>query len=114
MILGSRKPKTTLAAAAETVRTEVDNVLGTLAGKVTEAREKVATLSDDGARAARKALDTAVKDTRKAAKALDKKWKAMDNRQKAVVVGGLLAAVAAAIAAPTIARKVRGTKKKRR
>ena len=123
-MLGSRKSTNKIAETVEGVRVaasergaalaaEVDNVLGALAGKVTEAREKVATMTGDGAKAARRALDGAVKETRKAAKQLDKKWQKMDTRQKALVVGGVLAAVAAAVAAPSIARKVRGTKKRR-
>jgi hypothetical protein len=55
-----------------------------------------------------------MKETRNAAKQLDKRWQKLDSRQKGLVVGGLLAAVAAALAAPSIMRKMKGTKKKRR
>jgi hypothetical protein len=124
MMLG-RKNETKIADSLEGVRlaaTEkgaavvagVDDVLGALAGKVSEAREKVATMTGDGAKAARKALDGAMKETRNAAKQLDKRWQKLDSRQKGLVVGGLLAAVAAALAAPSIMRKMKGTKKKRR
>lgn len=124
MILGSRKKKSVLAGVVDTTTTaardtgaavaaEVDNLLGALAGKVSEARERVSTLSDDGAKAARRTLDSAVKETRKAAKQLDKKWKKMDTRQKTLLVGGILAALAAAVAAPAVVRKVTGAKKKR-
>jgi hypothetical protein len=89
---------------------EVDNLLGTLADKVADARGAISTLSEDSAAAASQALDKVVKSTKKGVKQLDKKWQKMDTKQKVAVVGGLLAVLAAAAATPTIVKKVKARK----
>jgi hypothetical protein len=124
MALGlGRKKKTKLAAAVDTSRdlarqggaavsAEMDHLLGTLSEKVTDARAAISTLSEEGADAARRALDTVVKETRSGVKKLDKKWKKMTPKQKVAVVGGLLAVLAAAAGTAVAVKKSR--KKKRR
>ena len=89
---------------------EVDNLLGTLADKVADARGAISTLSEESAAAASQALDKVVKNTKKGVKQLDKKWQKMDTKQKVAVVGGLLAVLAAAAATPAIVKKVKARK----
>jgi hypothetical protein len=64
-------------------------------------------LAGDGAAAASESLDRVVKESKKGVKALDKKWRTMEPRHKVAVVGGLLAVLAAAAAAPAVAKRVR-------
>jgi ABC-type transporter MlaC component len=122
MVLGRRK-KSKLAAAVDSSREmarkggtavseEMDHLLGTLSEKVSDARSAISTLSEEGAVAAREALDTVVKETRAGVKKLDKKWKKMTPKQKVAVVGGLLAVLAAAAGTAAAVKKAR--KKRRR
>lgn len=87
---------------------ELDGLTATLVGKVTDVRQAMSTAADDGADAARRALDLAIRKSRRGVRQLEKRWKKMDTTQKAVVVGGLVAALAAAAAAPSLIRKARG------
>ena len=90
------------------VERELDGLLSTLTGKIVEVRDAVVTAADDGAILASRGLDRAVVKSRGGIRKLEKRWKKMDTNQKAGVIGGLLAALAAAAAAPAVIRKVRG------
>jgi hypothetical protein len=119
-MFGSRK-KSKLAAVVDDSRSavnkssaalsaQVDELLGTLADKVADARGALSSYASDGAETASKSLDKVLKDSRKGVKTLDRKWKKMDSKQKVLVAGGLLAALAALVAAPTVVKKVRARK----
>lgn len=86
---------------------ELDHLLESLSDKVTDVRAALATVAEDGLEAAGAGVDALVKKTRRGVRALDRRWKRMDGRQKIAVAGGLLAVLAAAAATPTIVRKLR-------
>lgn len=123
MPFGRSRKKTKAAAAVDSslemarkggaaVGAEMDHLLGTLAEKVSDARTAISTLSEEGAEAARRTLDTVVKETRAGVKKLDKKWKKMTPKQKVAVVGGLLAVLAAAAGTAAAVKKARKRKKR--
>jgi hypothetical protein len=91
------------AAASE----ELDGLLSSLSDKVADVRTALASAAADGADSVGEGVDTLVKNTRKGIKNLDKRWQKMDKKQKVAVAGGLLAVLAAAVAAPSVVRKVR-------
>jgi hypothetical protein len=101
------KSEAAVARERERLGQELDGFIDALSGKLTEVRHSVVTAADDSAAAARRGLELAMKKSRKGVRQLEKRWHKMDTPQKATVVGGLLAAVAAAAAAPALIRKVR-------
>lgn len=115
------KKKSKLAAVVDSTRvatrrssaaltSQVDDLLASLADKVADARSSLSGLAEDGATAASSALEGVVKESKKSIKALDKRWQKMEPRHKVAVVGGLLAVLAAAAAAPAVARRVRAAR----
>jgi hypothetical protein len=102
------KSEKELAKRRARLEKELDSFATVLAGKVSDVRAAIATAADEGAAAATRGLDAAIQKSRKGVRQLEKRWKKMDTRQKAGVVGGLLAAIAAAAAAPALIRKARG------
>jgi hypothetical protein len=86
---------------------ELDHLLVSLSDKVADVRAALATAAEDGLEAAGAGVDALVKKSRRGVRALDRRWKRMDGRQKIAVAGGLLAVLAAAAAAPTVVRKLR-------
>lgn len=105
---GETRADRTVARQRRKVEVELAGLQATLLGKITDVRRAIATAADDGAALASRGLDQAIRSSRKGVRRLEKKWQRMDTRQKAGVVGGLLAALAAAAAAPTLIRKARG------
>lgn len=99
--------KKAVSRTRETGGEELDRLLGTLSDKVADVRAALATAKDNGIDGLGDGLDSVVKKTRKGVRALDRKWRRMDNPQRIAVAGGLLAVLAAAAAAPTVARKIR-------
>lgn len=102
----SAKAAQSRAAAAE----ELDGLLGSLSDKVADVRTALAGAAADGAEAVGDGVDSLVKNTRKGIRNLDKRWQKMDRKQKVAVAGGLLAVLAAAVAAPAVVRKVRASR----
>lgn len=96
-----------LAHRRAELSSELDELLGTLTNKVTDVRRAIADAADEGAEAASHGLEVAMRKGRKGVRQLESKWNSMDTRQKAGVVAGLVAVLAAAAATPTIVRKVR-------
>jgi len=86
---------------------ELDLLLESLSDKVADVRSALATVAEDGLEAAGAGVDALVRKTRRGVRALDRRWKRMDGRQKIAVAGGLLTVLAAAAATPTIVRKLR-------
>lgn len=109
-ILNDKPAAAQVADLAKDAGHEAEQLLGSLAEKVSEVRGTVAAMAAQGASETSKALAVAVKKSKKGIAQLEKKWQSMDTKQKVVVVGGLLAVLAAA-AAPVIVRKVRAKKK---
>jgi hypothetical protein len=103
-----RKADAKVEKQREKLGEALDGLTSSLLGKVDDVRRAVTAKADDGAESARKALDLAMRQSRKGVRQLEKRWKKMETKEKAVVVGGLAAALAAAAAAPTLIRKVRG------
>jgi hypothetical protein len=97
-----------LAKRRAKVSAELDGLLGTLSGKISDVRDSIASAADEGAAMASRGLDQALAKSRRGVRQLEKRWRKMDTKQKATVVGGVLAALAAAAATPAIVRKVRG------
>ena len=95
----------TRAAAVQKSSAELDELLGALADKVADARGALSTYASEGAETANRSLDKVVRESKKGVRTLDRKWKKMDSKQKLVVVGGLLAVLAAAAAAPVLAQE---------
>ena len=91
------------AAASE----ELDGLLSSLSEKVADVRSALAAAAEDGSETVTEGVDSLVKQTRKGVRNLDKRWQKMDRKQKVAVVGGLLAVLAAAAAAPTLVRKAK-------
>lgn len=104
-VVDSTRVATRRSSAALTA--EMDELLSSLADKVADARSTLTDLAGEGATAASESLDRVVKESKKGVKALDKRWRTMEPRHKVAVVGGLLAVLAAAAAAPAIAKRVR-------
>ena len=86
---------------------ELDQLLGTLADKVADVRAALASAKDEGIDHLGDGLDSVVKKTRKGVRALDRRWRRMDNPQRVALAGSLLAVLAAAAAAPTVVRRIR-------
>lgn len=86
---------------------ELDGLLSSLSDKVSDVRTALASAAADGAESVGEGVDAMVKNTRKGIKSLDKRWQKMDKKQKIAVAGGLLAVLAAVVAAPSVVRKVR-------
>ncbi len=86
---------------------DLDKLLASLSEKVSDVREAISTRADEGAEAIESGVATLVKQSQQGIKKLDRKWQKLDRRQKLAVAGGLIAALAAAAAAPAIARKAR-------
>ncbi len=103
-----KKSDVIVAKQRRVVERELDGLLSTLTGKIQEVRDAVVGAADDGAILASRGLDRAVVKSRGGIKKLEKRWRKMDTNQKAGVIGGLLAALAAAAAAPSVIRRVRG------
>lgn len=90
-------------------RTELQNLLRTLAAGATDARGRIATVSGQSARATRAAWQKVSGASRKTIDRLAADWKQMDPAKKAQFVAALLTALAAS--APLVAR---GLKKRSR
>jgi hypothetical protein len=105
---GERKADAVVARSRARVDRELKGLLSTLDGKISDVRRGIASAADDGAALASRGLDQAITKSRRGVKKLEKKWKRMDTAQKAGVIGGLLAALAAAAATPALIRKARG------
>ena len=86
---------------------ELDRLLASLAEKVADVRAALASAKDNGAEGLGHHLDGIVQGTRKGVDALDRRWRRMDKPQRIALAGGLLAALAAAAAAPTVVRRIR-------
>ncbi len=97
-----------VAKARAQVEKEADQLLSSLSEKVSDARVSLSDWAEDGADAARAGLAVAVKKSKRGIRTLDRKWKKMSTGQKAAVVGGLLAVLAAAAAAPKAIKKAKG------
>jgi hypothetical protein len=108
IVVGETKADRAVARSRQKVDAELKGLESTLLGKISDVRRAIASAADDGAAIASRGLDQAIRSSRKGVRRLEKKWQRMDTRQKAGVVGGLLAALAAAAAAPTLIRKARG------
>lgn len=96
-----------LAHRRAELSSELDELLGTLTSKVTDVRRALAEAADEGAEAAGHGLRVAMRKGRKGVRELESKWRSMDTRQRATVVAGLVAVLAAAAATPVVVRKVR-------
>lgn len=103
----NKELKAKLSRSKVAATEELDGLLCSLSDKVADVRSALATAAADGADSVGEGVDTLVKNTRKGIKSLDKRWQKMDKKQKVAVAGGLLAVLAAAVAAPSVARKVR-------
>jgi hypothetical protein len=98
---------TRLDRSRETLNRELDDLLHSLSEKVADVRDALSSAAETGAEKVGDGVDAMVKSSRKGVKALDRRWRKMDRGQKVAVAGGLLAALAAAAAAPTVIRKIR-------
>ena len=95
-----------LGQARARVEADADQLLGSLSDKVSDARVALSDWAEDGADAARAGFALAVKKSKRGVRSLDRRWKKMSTGQKAAVVGGLLAVLAAA-AAPAVIKKAK-------
>lgn len=86
---------------------ELDGLLSSLSEKVADVRTALAAAAEEGAETVTDGVDSLVQQTRKGVRNLDKRWQKMDRKQKVAVVGGLLAVLAAAAAAPRLVRKAK-------
>jgi hypothetical protein len=116
MPIGLRKKadKSTAAVAERVTKArgklgdETDRLVASLSDKVSDARVALSDWAEDGADAARASLAQAVKKSKRGIRNLDRKWQKMSTGQKAAVIGGLLAVLAAAAATPKVIKKVKG------
>ncbi|MGE0639404.1 MAG: hypothetical protein AB7G12_07255 [Thermoanaerobaculia bacterium] len=99
--------KKAVTRTSQNGREELDHLLGTLADKVADVRGALASAKDEGIDHLGDGLDSVVKKTRKGVRALDRRWRRMNNPQRVALAGSLLAVLAAAAAAPTVARRIR-------
>ncbi|MEO8275220.1 MAG: hypothetical protein ABI639_03320 [Thermoanaerobaculia bacterium] len=102
-----KKVKAGLSRSREVASEELDGLLSSLSEKVADVRSALASATEDGIETINDGVDSMVKKTRKGIKSLDKRWQKMDRKQKVAVAGGLLAVLAAAAAAPAIARRIK-------
>ena len=103
----AKKSDALVAKQRVVVERELDGLLATLTGKIQEVRNAVVSAADEGAILASRGLDRAVVKSRGGIRKLEKRWRRMDTNQKAGVIGGLLAALAAAAATPALIRRAR-------
>jgi len=96
-----------LARSRHAANEELDGLLSSLSEKVADVRTALAAAAEDGAETVAEGVDSLVEKTRKGVRDLDKRWQKMDRKQKVAVVGGLLAVLAAAAAAPKLVRKAK-------
>ena len=101
------KAKAASAKQLARLDAELTSLETALAGKISDVREAIREATADGLEAAGDGLDLALKKSRKGMRDLEKRWRKMDTRQKATVVGGILAVLAAAAATPALVRKAR-------
>ena len=96
-----------LQESRDLLRSEFDDLLGSLLEKVTDMRSSLATAAGEGRETVEAGVGSMVKKTRKGIRDLDKRWKKLDGKQKIAIAGGLLAVLAAAAVAPTVVKKIR-------
>lgn len=76
-----------------------------------EARAKLATMTDEGAKAGKKSLDKATKATRAKMNEINEGWQKLPPKKKAQWIAAALGVIAAAVAVPVAATKRRKAKK---
>jgi hypothetical protein len=95
----ARKTATRRTARRRTARQAgLQGLLNDLAKRANRAGETIASLSEEGATAARRTLGAVTATSRKTISRVQKEWDQMDNARRAQFVGALLAALAAAAA----------------
>ena len=107
----TKKAAPTAATTANAGTLEV--ALAALGRRADEARVKLATMTDDGAKAAGKSLDKASKATKSKVRDLNRKWQKLEPKHKAQWIAGVLGAIAAAAAIPLVVRERRKKKTKK-
>lgn len=75
-----------------------------------EARAKLATMTDEGAKAGKKSLDKATKATRAKMNEINEGWQKLPPKKKAQWIAAALGVIAAAVAVPVAAKKRRKAK----
>ncbi|HMA18367.1 MAG TPA: hypothetical protein VKS03_08005 [Thermoanaerobaculia bacterium] len=83
----------------------LERLLNDLAKRANRAGETIASLSEEGATAARKTLGAVTATSKKTINRVKREWEGMDNTRRAQFVGALLGALAAAGAAAASVRK---------
>lgn len=83
----------------------LEGLLNDLAKRANRAGETIASLSEEGATAARKTLGAVTARSKKTIARVRREWDGMDNTRRAQFVGALLGALAAASAAAASVRK---------
>jgi hypothetical protein len=83
----------------------LEGLLNDLAKRANRAGETIASLSEEGATAARKTLGAVTATSKKTINRVRREWEGMDNTRRAQFVGALLGALAAAGAAAAGVRK---------
>lgn len=99
----SGKRATARRRSAKSVGLEA--LLNDLAKKANRAGESIASLSEEGATAARKTIGAVTARSKKTIDQVKREWAGMDNTRRAQFVGALLGALAAAGAAAASVRK---------
>ncbi|HEV8608492.1 MAG TPA: hypothetical protein VGS98_00275 [Thermoanaerobaculia bacterium] len=95
----ARKTTTRRTSRRRTTRQAgLQGLLNDLAKRANRAGETIASLSEEGATAARRTLGAVTATSRKTISRVQKEWDQMDNARRAQFVGALLAALAAAAA----------------
>lgn len=100
-----RAPKATAEGAT------FEATLAALGKKADEARDRLAELTDEGAKAASKQLQKASKATNAKLKQLQKEWQKLEPKKKAQVIAGVLGAIAAVTVPVVVAKKKKAKKK---
>jgi hypothetical protein len=90
-----------------------ENTLAALGRKADEARDKLAEMTDDGAKAAAQQLKKASTATRARLAELQKDWRKLEPKKKAQIIAGVLGAIAA-VTVPIVAAKKRKAARKKK
>lgn len=91
-------PKRRTSRRRSTRPAGLQGLLNDLAKRANRAGETIASLSEEGATAARRTLGAVTATSRKTINRVQREWDQMDNARRAQFVGALLAALAAAAA----------------
>jgi len=89
-----------------------ETTLAALGKKADEARDKLAEMTDEGAKAAAKQLQKASRATNAKLEQLQQDWHKLEPKKKAQIIAGVLGAIAA-VAVPIVVAKKRKAAKKR-